>query len=167
MADGSATMCNCGGITLPPIARPGWRIVATSDGYGTDGQVIDKGEPMSSLSFNKQDDGSFAVYDADAQLFGYVQENDDHSWSTVSEGGKRGSDAFASQHEAGAALAPDRISPIGSGTGAGAVVNDRELLRGVTDATKGDRWGDTSTAHDAIDVPGRDLKAEGAKTSAK
>lgn len=119
---------------------------------------------MSSLSFNKQDDGSFAVYDADSQLFGYVQQNDDLSWSTVSDKGAKGGDRYASQHEAGAALAPDRISPIGSGTGAGAITQDRDLLRAVTDATRGDRWGDTSTAHDAVDVPGRDMKAEaGAK----
>lgn len=122
---------------------------------------------MSSLSFNKQDDGSFAVYDADSQLFGYVQENDDHTWSTVSEGGKAGRDTYASQHEAGAALAPDRISPIGSGTGAGAITQDRDLLRAVTDATKGDRWGDTSTAHDAVDVPGRDMKADSGAKAAK
>lgn len=156
-------MCNCGGFVLPRIPRPGWRIVSSSNGYMPDGQT--KGEPMSSLSFNKQDDGSFAVYDADAQLFGYVQQNDDGSWSTVSDGGKAGKDAYASQHEAGAALAPDRISPIGSGTGAGAVINDADLHKGINEATKGDRWGDTSTAHDAIDVPGRDLKTEGAKTT--
>jgi len=122
---------------------------------------------VSSLSFNKQDDGSFAVYDADAQLFGYVQQNDDGSWSTVSEGGKKGGDQFASQHEAGAALAPDRISPQGSGTGSGAVTQDRDMLRAVNDATKGDRWGDTSTAHDAIDVPGRDLKADSGAAKTK
>jgi hypothetical protein len=116
---------------------------------------------MSSLSFNKQDDGSFAVYDADAQLFGFVQENDDHTWSTVSEKGSKGGDVFASQHEAGAALAPDRISPIGGGTGAGAITQDSALLRRVQEATQGDRWGDTSTAHGQIDLPGRDLKAEG------
>ena len=102
------------------------------------------------------------MYDADAQLFGYVQQNDDGSWSTVSDGGKAGREQFASQHEAGAALAPDRISPIGSGTGAGAVSQDRDLLRAVQEGTQGDRWGDTSTQHDAIDVPGRDLKAAGA-----
>lgn len=152
-------MCNCGGFVAGmPQLRPGWRIVDSTNGYVADSTP--KGELVSSLSFNKQDDGSFAVYDADAQLFGYVQQNDDESWSTVSDKGAKGGDRFMSQHEAGAALAPDRISPIGSGTGAGAVVNDRELLRGVTEATKGDRWGDTSTAHDEIDVPGRDLKAE-------
>jgi hypothetical protein len=117
---------------------------------------------MSSLSFNKQDDGSFAVYDGDSQLFGYVQENDDHTWSTVSDKGAKGGDVYRSQHEAGAALAPDRISPIGGGTGAGAITRDSDLLRRVQEATQGDRWGDTSTTHGAIDLPGRDMKAEGA-----
>ena len=119
---------------------------------------------MSSLSFNKQADGSFAVYDADAQLFGYIQENDDHTWSTVSDTGKAGKDTYNSQHEAGAALAPDRISAVGSGTGSGAVTQDGATLKRIQEGTAGDRWGDTSTPAD-VDVTVTDTKADKAATN--